>query len=302
MRHNGFFVSTSLLAILGFAASAHAADIVAPEQGLIFSGILGAEAGVRDKNLDHHAGSDGESGDDSSSTTLQVNGEGFLSIPVLDMLSVQLDAQGEFYDDNSGSEPSTMASVLGGHVSWRDPQVGLIGAFAGLALAADDGDGNTADGFIVGGEGQYYIDNLTLYAQAGYANIKTDEGEGFRNGWFVRGAGRYYFSDDFLLQADVSYGEANNYIDNHDDGEFWNWGAEAKFRLLDDVPLYGTLAYQGGYYDATTEHDTAETHAVLAGVSFLFGATTLKENDRYGATLDMPLLPSRAASLEEDLD
>jgi len=302
MRAGPLFLSVSAITLVALAASAHAADVVAPEQGLIFSAVVGVDAGVRDKSLNHKSGSDGESGDDSSSTDWQINGEGFLSIPVLEMFSVQLDAQGEFYGDDSGSEPSTLASVIGGHVSLRDPNVGLIGAFGGVALAADDGDGNTADGGILGGEAQYYLDNFTLYAQAGYAHIKTDEGEGFRKGWFARGVGRYFFTDDFMLQAEVSYGEANKFVDDSDDGEFWNWGAEAKFKLWDDMPLYTTLTYQGGFYDATTENDTIETHAVLAGISFQFGPSTLKENDRYGATLDMPMLPSRAASLEEDLD
>jgi len=103
------------------------------------------------------------------------------------------------------------------------------------------------------------------------------------------------------MQLNV-YGEANDYVDDSDDGEFWNWGVKAKFKLWDDMPFYATLDYQGGYYDATTEDDTVETHALLAGISFQFGPATLKDNDRYGATLDMPLLPSRAASIEETLD
>ena len=34
----------------------------------------------------------------------------------------------------------------------------------------------------------------------------------------------------------------------------------------------------------------------------MFGANTLKQNDRYGATLDLPMLPVRANSLTENID
>ena len=67
-------------------------------------------------------------------------------------------------------------------------------------------------------------------------------------------------------------------------------------------PIYGTLAYRGAYYDATTENDHATEHVFKAGIKVLFGAATLQQNDRYGATLDLPMLPVRANSLTENLD
>ena len=67
-------------------------------------------------------------------------------------------------------------------------------------------------------------------------------------------------------------------------------------------PVYGTLGYRGANYDATTENDHATEHVFKAGIKILFGANTLKQNDRYGATLDLPMLPVRANGLTENID
>ena len=41
----------------------------------------------------------------------------------------------------------------------------------------------------------------------------------------------------------------------------------------------------------------------LFGAAFMLAAAyTLKQNDRYGATLDLPMLPVRANSLTENID
>jgi len=43
-------------------------------------------------------------------------------------------------------------------------------------------------------------------------------------------------------------------------------------------------------------------YTVYFGISFLLGADSLKRNDRYGATLNQPMLPVRAAAWAEALD
>ncbi len=155
----------------------------------------------------------------------------------------------------------------------------------------------------MGGEVQAYLDDFTLYGQGGYADFQVDDSpEGFVEGWFVRGVGRWFITPDMMVEAEVSYGETDTFIDGNDAGEFWNWGVKGKMRISSSMPIYGVLAYRGGDYDATTEGDDGDEHVVLVGVSILFGPTTLKQNDRRGATLDMPLLPGRAAAWTEGLD
>ena len=78
-------------------------------------------------------------------------------------------------------------------------------------------------------------------------------------------------------------------------------GAEGQV-YLDDYPVYATAAYRGGYYDATTQGDNGDEHMFMAGVNILFGPSTLKDNDRLGAALDLPRLPARAAPWGEGLN
>jgi hypothetical protein len=291
-------------ALMGFmAAPALSGDIVAPpDDSLLFSALFGISAGIQDATR----------GDDDvdldEGTDLTIAGYGMVSIPLGEAFSAQLDGQGELYDRASQNEDDPQgAYMLGGHLSLRDPGMGLIGIFVGAGMgqnddAEDDGDGI---GYIAGVEGQLYLDQFTFYAQGGWGDIIVDDNpeEGFNSGWFVRGVARYFFTDDFLLQAEVSYGEVGQYIDGDDDGEFWNWGAQAKMRLSESMPIYGTLEYRGGnYWTADQDGDEAEEHVGLIGLSFAFGVDNLFENDRRGATLDTPMLPARAAAWTETLD
>ena len=75
----------------------------------------------------------------------------------------------------------------------------------------------------------------------------------------------------------------------------------AQMRLF-DLPVYGSLAYRAGDWDATTEGDEAETQSVMVGLTFLFGSQSLMENDRAGAGLDTPTTPFRASGIFSELD
>lgn len=252
--------------------------------------------------------------DDNTHAT--AGGAAYASIPLGERVSAQFDAQGEFNFDNQDYAPRG-GYMLGGHLSYRDPSHFLIGGFAGFGQAAYN-DETDFDGFgyVVGAEGQVYVDRLTLYGQAGVGDFKVDNSgsdvaEGFINGWFARGVARYFFTDDFYAEGEYAYGYTNCYIDNdcapdEDAGIFHNWGAKAVFRLPHtDMPAYMTLAYQGGSYYATDDEDTGIEHAFRVGLKVLLGKggnPTLFANDRYGATLDMPMLPVRAASWTEALD
>jgi hypothetical protein len=217
---------------------------------------------------------------------------------------VQVDAVSEFHlDTPSDQDISKGAHTFGGHLSWRDPASGLVGVFGGGSLASIGSD-ETGDhlGFIVGAEGQMYFDSLTLYGQVGYGENRVDDGdyEGFK-GFFARGVTRFFVSDNTVFRAELAYGGPSAFVDG-DSGDIVNWGLEGKTRLLDSTPLYGTVGYRGGYYDSPSDGDHVEEHTGFVGISFLFGASSLKENDRYGATLDLPQLPARAASWVEAID
>jgi hypothetical protein len=287
------------LSIVGFAGQATAADFVDAPQGLIFGGYVDLEFGARYvKSTD----------DPSDNTHFTTSGTGAYNVPLSDNISAQVDFQAEYYADDADDEAASHALAFGGHLSWRDPNSGLFGVFVGGAngdsLRGDETGGDDL-GFFVGAEAQIYLDEFTFYAQGGYADYTTDGGqnEGFQDGWFVRGIGRYFLTDDMMFEAEFAYGESDNFIDNNGtNGKIWNWGAKGKWRIMDDMPLYGIVNYRGGRYSAPSDSDRAVEHAVLAGVSFMMGATSLKENDRYGATLVSPMIVSRAAAWVEPLD
>ncbi|MGE3366776.1 MAG: hypothetical protein AB7I34_25410 [Rhizobiaceae bacterium] len=292
------FVSSALAAFM--ATPALAADVeMPPDNSLLFSGLFGIAVGIQDASI-----AKGDP-DLNEGTELTLSGHGHVSIPLGESFSAQLDAQGEFYD-RSSNDDAKGAYVLGGHLSWRDPDAGLFGIFGGAGSADDgevDSDGDDIS-FMLGAEAQLYLDQFTFYVQGGWADFEMDEEEeGFTDAWFVRGVGRYFFSEDFLFQAEVAYGETPHYVDGDSKGEVWNWGALAKMRIAESSPVYGTLEYRGGYYEETeVDAEAVEEHAFLVGLSVAFGVTSLWENDRRGATLDTPMLPARAAAWTGSVD
>ena len=297
--YRNLLVSTALLGLT--AAPALSADVAPPDDSLLFAALFGISAGVQDAS--------GSEDLEFNTTDLTLAGHGHVSIPLGETFSGQLDLQSEFTDRADDDENfSQGAHMLGGHLSWRDPHSGLLGIFGGAGMGYNDNGEEDGDGigWMAGIEGQLYLDNITLYAQAGWADIVVDgdDDEGFNDGWFLRGVGRYFFSEDFLVQAEVSYGESKDYIDGGDDkGEFWNWGALGKMRLSESMPIYGTLEYRGANSWSTDDGgEEIQEHAVLIGLDFLFQATSLWENDRRGATLDTPMLPARAAAWTEGFD
>ena len=148
------------VALVAFAGPAAAADYER-EVGLIVSGVVDSWAGVQ--MID-----DGFNDD----TVFTNGGEGLLSLPLGNNFSLQSDAK---YEYNTNATESASDNDVGGprfsyqfaaHGSWRDPSRGLFGAFGGMG-SIDTGSGFgpsfRQDHRFVGGEAQFYIDNMTLY-------------------------------------------------------------------------------------------------------------------------------------------
>jgi hypothetical protein len=232
-----------------------------------------------------------------------------VSIPFWQSYSVQFDGATEWYfpEDKTIDNPLGLAA-FGGHLNWRDPNRGLIGIFGGGGVNDNDFDpgGLFDDGdlFFVGAEGQVYFNNITLYGQAGFADGTIDDApdEGFVDGFFVRGVGRYFLANNTKFEGEVSYGRTNEFIDGNDDGDILNWGARAETRLFGS-PVHGFVGYRGGFYQTSDQGGQEVTeNAVYGGLRVVLGTTSLRDTDRYGATLDLPLLPLRANNMAEALD
>ena len=122
-------------------------------------------------------------------------------------MSVQLDAQAEGTSYKAGlrrvasrTNFSNHSYLIGGHINWRDLQRGLLGIFAG---AGDAGGGfsEAKRHVVVGGEGQLYWNQFTLYVQGGYDTIVGDSFSGEPHAWFVRGTGRYFLMPNTCSRA-----------------------------------------------------------------------------------------------------
>ena len=242
--------------------------------------------------------------DDGGQERPVISGAGRFNIPLSDYFSLQLDADGEYYFTDEGSDVQNAQGVAmtGAHLSWRNPDAGLLGAFAAVGQGFNTDPDDPEIGYLVGGEGQVYFGDFTLYGQAGFADFQVDSGEGFVDGWFVRGVGRWFVHADSLIEGEVSYGYTGSYIDEgEDNGEIWNWGIKGKKRI-GSMPVYGVLGYRGGTYYADEDPDRLTEHVVYVGISVLVGSNNLRENNLRGATLDLPMLPGRAAAVTEGLD
>ncbi|MGB5213140.1 MAG: hypothetical protein WBN88_05775 [Anderseniella sp.] len=283
---------TATAAIFAFATPANAAD-VDRELGLIVSGVVDSWAGVQ--FID----------DGSDDDTVFVNGgEGLLSLPLGDNLSIQSDVKYEYNtyatedvvdNDVFGPRYSFQGAV---HLSWRDPARGLFGVFGGA--------GTTAFGFypsnvshdvaFVGGEAQIYLDNVTLYGQGGYvdfdpsgAGFRVDR-EGMTDGFFTRGVVRWFLGNDSRIQLEGTYLKSGMQEASAPDVEVFSVGAQYDFVLaglpiVGDTPLF--VGYRGTFREDCNFNSDVDDHTVMIGTTYSFSGDRLTV-DRQGATLDTP--------------
>jgi hypothetical protein len=211
-------------------------------------------------------------------------------------MSVQVDAQAEgtSYDSSGSSNGhfSTHNYLVGGHLSWRNPQQSLFGVFGGIG---DAGGGGISQRYgVIGGEAQWYWHQFTLYGQVGYDTTLSNNGFSDTHAWFVRGTGRYFINPNFLLEGTVMY--ANGDVDRNFGlssvgFETWTWQAKVEWRLA-TAPFSVFAKYQGSEttYDNVSgfSRDAKVTdNRVLLGLKLHMGDRTLQQTDRAGATLDI---------------
>jgi len=213
-----------------------------------------------------------------------------VNIPAGGDLSFQVDFQGEsaFVDDTS---KNYSGSVLGGtHLSWRDPNEWLAGAFVGVGNGFNAAD-ETTTAWLIGAEGQYYLTDWTFYGQLGYMDadeVDTGTPDAFRNAWFGRAVARFFVDSNVKLEGELSYANGENDTDA-DDMDVWGWGLRYE-RALPSMDAGFFVAYQGNSYNSDPEARTATEHTIKLGLNFAFGIEGQKYIDRHGATLDLPMV------------
>jgi hypothetical protein len=191
--------------------------------------------------------------------------------------------------------------VMGGHASWRNPDVGLIGLFGGYGRGWTERENDESNAGWLGVEGQAYFGPATLYLQTAYVNGEVENTEEtFNPAFLVRGVGRFFPTADQRIELELSFTRADEVIDDADDMSGLGWGIRYDRRIVG--ALHGYLSYRGAHYDTSTEGEELTEHIPSIGLSFLFGAESLLVNDRRGATLDQPEIAMRTTSWAEPLD
>lgn len=157
----------------------------------------------------------------------------------------------------------------------RDPASGLFGAFGGMGTSNFGPVGSTNYRFI-GGEAQFYADNMTFYGQGGYVDFVPDGfiDPGLDDGYFVRGVFRWFFADNSRLQIEGTYLNAD-FDFGGSDYEAFSIGGRYDFTLA-GLPLIGDTAlyvgYRGTFRDSCLRRYGADVndHTIMAGTSYSF--------------------------------
>jgi hypothetical protein len=173
---------------------------------------------------------------------------------------------------SAGSRPK-VAGLL------RDPDsfaVGAFGMYSSLSFGLAE--------YIVGGEAQAYLGDVTLYGQAywGQANnlplVFTD---GSENQWGARGVVRYFVHDNLRFDGELAY---NSIVEGNRLNTVTAL-AQANYRF-DDTPFTVFSRYQ--FDQVSVGASSAKFHRFHIGLRVTMGADTLMAEDRYGATMDLP--------------
>lgn len=266
------------------------------ETGLIYAGVIEIGAGM---TFAACAGC-GDKLDDRRYPELA--GAARANIPLADAIALQLDLggwsaftdRGE-YPKDPGEDNLTTLFEGAAHLAWRDPTTGAAGVFGQLG-SVSAGENVNANYYALGVEGQYYLDAVTLYGQAG-GFIADDEAERdvLTDAYFARGVVRWYPSDRLRLQAEAAYFEGEEKSDafSLDDADFSGgaWGLRADYRLP-NRPFNLFAAYDGVFVAADRDEDFSignqdyKDHRVMIGASIPFGGGSQKAHDRQGVAFD----------------
>lgn len=261
---------------LGLLALSSAAVLADP------SGFVQAGSGVL-------VGSDSE---DALDTVFTPHWRGSGVIDLGSGLGLQGDIAYQSYRFNTNLPATYNFSDLTGalHLFYRDPAAYLFGGFVQVTHQGQyySADGNDPFGVrtrsIVGAEGQLYLDNLTLYGQAGLMHEDLGNDSYTQTGAFLTGQARYFLTPDFKVDLHgMAARLTGSPLPGNSDFTKLGVGIGAEFKLPESpLSTFAALDYNrisSYYYD----HD--ETR-LSVGLKVNFGTGSLLDQDRSGASLN----------------
>ncbi len=200
-----------------------------------------------------------------------------------DRFNAQVDLSGESTRYEDGPNFDTLGAGL--HLYWRDSDRFAVGVFGSATSVYSLFD---LKEYLVGPEAQVYFGNLTLYGQAYMGKLESESGffPVLLNAdiWGARGIVRYFLHDNFKLEGEVAYREYD--VDGFENDN-WTFAAQADYRF-DSTPFSVFGRYQFDRFTNDSGSGELDAHKFLVGLRGTFGAETLKAEDRYGATMDLP--------------
>lgn len=244
-----------------------------------------------------------------------ITGEGKVNIAFTNNLNLQLgflgvgsftEDSGTFFDVSLDRDASFQADA---HFYYRTDKF-AAGVFAGAGISSGPDlfifGSPAAEFYFAGVEGQYYLNNWTFGAKAGYLDSNSDQislafflppafgGDNLylNDAWFADLEARWYVTPKFALTGNVGYisGEAGF---GFTDVDVLHWGAKASYWPEEKESLELWVAYEGRNTDFEWNRPSVpafipdidkDVHTVKIGVTFHFGVDEggAKANDRSG--------------------
>lgn len=246
-----------------------------------------------------------------------IGGDGFFNGWIDGDWAVQLDLNAEIagpleYLPGEGTYRTALAGAA--HVAYRDPEqyaAALFGAVQQVTDTVDDDETGSLAYALIGAEAQAYLDDLTLYVQAGVALTEPGEPDGgasyrdYGTFGFVRGVLRYFLTDNLRLQAEATYGQGT--VGYYSFGVPDYIGADVPVTLTmirlqaDYRPDDSDFSYFAAYEASLNSQEVSGVarsslaQRVMVGVKLDMGAETLKTRDREGVTWDVPQITGAIA-------
>jgi hypothetical protein len=248
------------------------------------SGVLGVFGGVTSVDSNEFPGGD----------SWLLGGEARVNIWLTERFSAQFDIVGETgkFDEDGVSAETRHNIATGGHLSWRYPEMYALGIFGGVAEGTILNNEGNETRYFLGLEGQYYLNDFTLYGQAGFSDlISGDDGHAeMVDAWFVRGVGRWFVTPNDKIEGEVGFYYAGDLQNSSPNGpsRTYNWGALYEHQFASSP--FSAYAEYNGLKREDDSHDSNHTteHIFLIGARINLQQPDLKTADRYGATFDLP--------------
>lgn len=187
--------------------------------------------------------------------------------------------QGDLYADGAWFDDGDLNSYGGAlHAYWRDPSSFALGAFASVTGYGGDAGPKDFYSFSVGPEAQVYFDNVTLYGRAYYEQLRQSGFSEHIDMWGVRGVVRYFAQTNLRFDGEVGYrfGGGSDTV---------ALALQGNYRF-DNTPWTVFGRYQFDHISVDTSN--LNLQKLILGARVTFGADTLLDEDRNGATMDTP--------------